>query len=756
MVQSQRRKTTQRQWYRMDLHLHTPASSDFKQPDVTYLDFLKKAEEKNLDLIAFTDHNSVNGYARLLEDIESLEMLERLKRLRDDEKERLTEYRRLREKVIVLPGFEFTATLGFHILGIFPSDTTVRELEHLLLSLRVPSEKLDQGSGEVGATTDALTAYRMINEAGGMAIAAHANSSHGVAMPGFDFGGQTRIAYTQDANLLALEVTDLESKSRRRTATFFSGTKPEYPRRMHCIQGSDAHKLEFDSKYKNECGVGDRATEILLDELSFESIKAVFVGNDFSRTRPYRPMAEEQFDPIREARELGDTLIQSFHEHLMDKRTVERSVLEDIVALSNTNGGTIYIGAGADAHKPVVGVDRPEYAMSELRAAIAKDITPPLEVQIEVVKSQGRNVLQVIVPRGSEVPYALEESHIYVRSENETGLAVRDEIIQLVRDALVVELAATAPSSAALPVDIAPVAASVEKIHAVMPSFPAPRTGVEIVSAESRKSVWYYSVRDLRNERIVHNVTLKSARRLWQYAISEHEKNPLDAKKLAWVNDIAISKTYRRGGKLRYDLAQRAGDKLFLYYGVTEDGIHGPWRQLVEGEEVTEVEAETRGEVGSPTDIAAEYEEIPQVVSETIEEPIDVDTLHPLIIEEETDLPREQVEPAAIEPSIEEELGLPESKLAAPELAASWVEENVAEQIPEVEEAGAPIEPPAPVIEEPVASREETPPPSSAISPATPTRAQQWREQLNRAMEEAKKARENKNPGSEEKSDGAS
>ena len=89
----------------MDLHLHTPASSDFKQSDVTYLDFLKKAEEKNLDLIAFADHNSVNGYARLLEDIESLEMLERLKRLRDDEKERLAEYRRLREKVMILPGF---------------------------------------------------------------------------------------------------------------------------------------------------------------------------------------------------------------------------------------------------------------------------------------------------------------------------------------------------------------------------------------------------------------------------------------------------------------------------------------------------------------------------------------------------------------------------------------------------------------------------------------------------------------------------
>ncbi|MBI3740573.1 MAG: PHP domain-containing protein, partial [Chloroflexi bacterium] len=153
----------------MDLHLHTPASADYKQLTVTYLDFLKRAEEKNLDLIAFTDHNTVKGYARFLEEIENLELLERLKRLRGDESDRLLEYRRLREKIVILPGFEFTATLGFHVLGIFPPGKSVRELELLLLSLRVPTDKLDQGSGEVGATSDVLTAYRMIHDAGGLA-----------------------------------------------------------------------------------------------------------------------------------------------------------------------------------------------------------------------------------------------------------------------------------------------------------------------------------------------------------------------------------------------------------------------------------------------------------------------------------------------------------------------------------------------------------------------------------------------------------
>ena len=32
-----------RKWYSMDIHLHTPASSDYQEPNISYLDILKKA-----------------------------------------------------------------------------------------------------------------------------------------------------------------------------------------------------------------------------------------------------------------------------------------------------------------------------------------------------------------------------------------------------------------------------------------------------------------------------------------------------------------------------------------------------------------------------------------------------------------------------------------------------------------------------------------------------------------------------------------
>ncbi|MCL5952531.1 MAG: putative DNA binding domain-containing protein [Chloroflexi bacterium] len=779
--------TQQRQWWRMDLHLHTPASVDYKQPNVTYLDLLKKAEEKNLDIIAFTDHNTVAGYARYLEEVESLELLERLNRLREDERVQLEEFRRLRGHILVLPGFEFTATLGFHILGIFPLETTVRELEHLLLTLRVPAEKLDQGSGEVGATTDALTAYRLISEAGGLVIAAHANSSHGVAMPGFDFGGQTRIAYTQDSSLNALEVTDMESRSRRRTAMFFSGTKPEYPRRMHVIQGSDAHKLTFDPRYKNEMGVGDRATEILLEEVAFEAIKDLFLGNDFSRTRPYRPATEEPYDPVRNAREEGDTLVQAFHERLHDKRAIARPVLEDTVALANTNGGTIYIGASANARTPVVGVERPEQAGSDLRNAISKEIMPPLEVQIDIVKSQGKSILQVIVPRGSEAPYALESTYIYVRSENETGLAVRDEIVQLVRDALAVEFAASAPLPSASSGTIAgePTAKgteveSEEAPASQVPPVEPPHTGVEIVSSEMRKGVTYYAVRDLRNSRIVQNVTRASARRLWQYAIEEYEKKSCDSSKLSWVGNISICKKHKRGGKLRYDLAQRIDGRVQVYYGVTEDGIYGPWRELVEaeagGEPEETAEAAVQGEPDGET--ANEVAVTAEQVAGT-EPPVETEAAaigFQAVVPEQEANAEQLSEVGEGEPETEQrgpgqaelEAFRPESAEQVPLLAAR-TEEKAAEAPSATEQPReAPSKGPEALTEEraeaeqPLVARDvtaremvqaprEAPTKKSEIEqkeeqrtapepPQPKSRAQAWREILDRAIAEAKAA----------------
>ncbi len=565
-----KRKQQARQWRSADLHLHTPASSDYEEPERCYLDILQHAESRGLDIVAFTDHNTVAGYRAMQQEIAQLSFLEELGRLHPDEKLKLDEYRRLLEKILVLPGFEFTATFGFHILGIFSDKIPLREIEYILLALHVPSDKVDEGSVEVGATADVLTAYRIIDEAGGIVIAAHANSSHGVAMRGFDFGGQTRIAYTQDRHLHALEVTDLEKKGRRTTAQFFNGSKPEYPRRMHCIQGSDAHRLVRDPKSSKRPGIGDRVTEFLLPEVSFEALHELFLGDDFAQSRPYRP-THAPYDHIRAAREEGANIVQSFHEGYTRRGGRLYAIVADVCALANTNGGAIYVGVSADKKKKPAGLNDVTGAMKAIRQEIERKMTPPIQVAIDVQETEGVKVIRVAVPRGDDPPYAIDDNRVYVRDEAETSLAVRDEIVQLVlrRGSRTGEVSPDAPPD----------------MEAAADRTEPPRTGVEIIASEERQGTVYHTMRDLRNGNVVKNVTRKSARRLWHYAIAQREAKPVIPEQVQWHGDIGLWQRRKYRNQVMYDLVQRKEGNLHVYYGVTEAGVHGEWQRIVGGDE---------------------------------------------------------------------------------------------------------------------------------------------------------------------------
>jgi hypothetical protein len=564
-------------WYAVDLHLHTPASADYQEPSVKYLDILRTAAARGLHIVALTDHNTVAGYRRMQDELAELEMLEKLGRLRDEEKSRLREFRELRSKVLVLPGFEFTATFGFHILGVFPPETPLRELELLLLQLNIPANELDAGSVTVGVSADVLTCYRTIYQAGGLAIAAHANSSNGVAMRGFPIGGQTKIAYTQDPNLHALEVTDLEQRGRRSTAGFFSGIKPEYPRRMHCIQGSDAHRLRRDPQNAKQLGIGDRATEMLLPEPTFQAIRELFASQDFARTRPHKPRGDQTFDFISQTREDGPSIVQAFHESVTARGGKLYAIIADVCALANTNGGTVLVGLSGDPKQPPKGVPNARDARGRLEREIRQRISPPLKCQVDLQETGGVTILRVLVPRGDDAPYAVDDNKIYVREEAETGLAVRDEIVAMVlRRREAAEAAELAPETPR----------TREPAREARGATSPPRTGVEIVAVEERDGVRYYTMRDLRNGNVVKNVTRSSARRLWHYAIEQRQALPEDLEQLSasWQGDLAVLRKRGAGKTARYDLAQRGNGAIRLYFGVTDDGVHGPWRELVGGE----------------------------------------------------------------------------------------------------------------------------------------------------------------------------
>jgi hypothetical protein len=347
---------------------------------------------------------------------------------------------------------------------------------------------------------------------------------------------------------------------------------------MHCIQGSDAHRVITDSKRKSNLGIGDRPTDVLIPEVSFQALKNLFSSNDFARTRPHQLKAQPAYDFVQAAREEGANIVQDFHESLSVRGGRMYAVVADISAFANTNGGTLFLGLSGDTRKPIAGISKPNQAIAQLEKEIGNRISPHLHCTIDAHETDGKKVLRVLVPMGEDPPYVVDDYKIYVRGESETSQAVRDEIVSLVRrgkndrieQASKVEAADTQESALGLDVTTE---TAVEM---------APRTGVEVVSVEERDGGSFYTVRDLRNGNVVKNVTLKSARRLWHYALTQYARLPQDLAKaeIQWQGKYGLLRQGKLGKRPNYDLVQRTNTGYRYYYGVTDDGIHGPWKQL--------------------------------------------------------------------------------------------------------------------------------------------------------------------------------
>lgn len=420
--------------------MHTPASHDYETPELGYLGILQMAERRGLSIIAFTDHNTVNGFRKMQREIDDLTLLERLERIKPDELGRLNEFRRLLKKITVMPGFEFTATFGFHILGIFPPEKALRDVESVLVKLNVPGNVLDHGLTEAGATADVLTAYKAIAEAGGMAIAAHANSTHGVSMREMDFGGQTRIAFTQDPNLIAIEWTDLE-RGRRSSSWLVTGVRQEYPRKMHAIQGSDSHRDSALKSNPKRLGIGERTTEVQLAAPTFAELRALFVSPDFHRVRPVFDILDVMPEIAQPRREAGESATQAFHAVLAKKPEGQFApILRDATAFANASGGTIWFGCDANSKKKTVGVKKAHQVAAAISNAIASAITPLLHAELTVVPENGVDLIRIVIPNSNKAPHTLQGTEFLIRDGIQTRIATRDEIVALARKTTPVEV----------------------------------------------------------------------------------------------------------------------------------------------------------------------------------------------------------------------------------------------------------------------------------------------------------------------------
>lgn len=552
-------------WIRADLHLHTPASEDYAEPEVSYFDILQEAERRELELIAFTDHNTVSGYEQLQRELDFLRALETAGRLTPEEQERLDEFRRLLSKITVLPGFEFTSHFGAHILGVFPPNRPISLIEATLLQLGVPAEALKAGVCGVANTRHVTDAYEIITRAGGLVIAPHVNGPNGVISETLRMGtsGQSRIAVTQSPFLHALEFVNFYTDHEKFTSPgFYNGKTEHYERRMFCIQGSDAHRLrrlpEGDAQVLHRHGIGDRYVELLMPNNSFDALKALLTSQDFDRVRvPKRDQKQWAVDAVR----FGGSSERQVLRTVADANGAAADLWCDVAALANSGGGVLVVGC--EPGGKVVGVAQPDKVSEALRKSVTEQITPQPYLSFELMSYEGQDVMRVEVKAAETPPYVGANGAIYVRRDGGTTLADRGEIIQLCRRALAE--GASSPLDNGQDLDL-------------------PRSGVEIVSAQRRGGVWLYEVRDLRT---TAGVTRDRAQGLWAYAISRHEDlrdGRVDLQsQVKWKGRLGLWRAYRQGSRTKYDLVHRDANGVIdhVFFGVSDWGLSEGWAALL-------------------------------------------------------------------------------------------------------------------------------------------------------------------------------
>jgi DNA repair ATPase RecN len=225
-----------------DFHTHTPASGDYTDKSISPLDFVKAALRAGLDVVAVTDHNTAEwvDLARLAAKGKGL---------------------------IVFPGVEITTPSG-HVLAIYDPATPKSTLDDLLSQVGIATR--DRGK-ETAMSSDVETVLAAISKSGGIAIAAHANSSSGFIKEG---KGQFKIKVCKGPHLHGLEFTTQADVEK-----FINGQVPGYPEKP-CIQSSDAHLLSE---------IGRRYCYITMDVPSIEGLRQALLDHHVRIRHSWNP-----------------------------------------------------------------------------------------------------------------------------------------------------------------------------------------------------------------------------------------------------------------------------------------------------------------------------------------------------------------------------------------------------------------------------------------------------------------------------------
>lgn len=328
------------QVFKADLHIHTPASKCYKgsKDDAEYIRIIEKAEEKGLKIIAITDHNSIEGYEKLIEQKERIRVeVEGFKTLNDSKeaKKKIKEGERtlkIFDSILILPGVEFEVNNGIHMLVIFNPESDLTIIKEFLKNGGFDADSFGK-EDEVFSKWSLFELYNESKKYDCLVLDAHTDSNKGIYNT--IRGGTPRIHAFIDKALVGICYKSEKQKSE--ILKLFS--QPNYRRTnpIAFLKSSDAHRIE---------DIGKEKTYFRLRKLGWDDLKSSF-NNPDECIFTSNPSIQTIINRI------SNTGRCIYISELNDSYTDEFA--KSICGLSNANGG--YIILGADSKDVVNGIE---------------------------------------------------------------------------------------------------------------------------------------------------------------------------------------------------------------------------------------------------------------------------------------------------------------------------------------------------------------------------------------------------------------
>ena len=240
-------------YYRVDLHVHSPDSTDYDgDTEISAPEFMSAFVARGFDLIAITDHNTGTYIDKAVEACEQIASAEG-------------------NKIKVLPGVELNVSPGVHLLVILPEGGSAA-ISDLLSRLGLPVEHHGDTKKVISKAIGEIAG--IVRGRGGLLIGAHCNSTKGVVD---ELKGEPRLEWLGELDALEINSGSTDDKVSRTVDYVMNELKVPLPFTF----GSDSHNHASE-------GIG---MWVKMADLSFTSLRQLTFESQLrvSRTQPDAP-----------------------------------------------------------------------------------------------------------------------------------------------------------------------------------------------------------------------------------------------------------------------------------------------------------------------------------------------------------------------------------------------------------------------------------------------------------------------------------